>query len=138
MIMTNFLAKLKVSVDAGTKKVYEQIKRVKGYDAVWKNLKKYIEASRKNPNAEVTIKYIIIPGINDNIKEAKEFIKRCNKLKCEKVEINVEFFWMNENYDKAISDNLKEVLMFFQEQPNLCFSSNISTHVANWLKKNLV
>ena len=56
----------------------------------------------------------------------------------EKVEINVEFFWMNENYEKAISDNLKEVLMFFQEQPNLCFSSNISTHVANWLRKNLV
>lgn len=130
-------AKLKVSVDAGTKKIYEQIKRVKGYDAVWKNLKKYIDSSRKNPNAEVTIKYIIIPGINDNIKEAKEFIKRCRKVKCERIEINVEFFWMNENYDKPISDSLKEVLVFFQQQPNLCFSSNISTHIRKWLEKNL-
>lgn len=129
--------KLKVSVDAGTKKVYEQVKRVKGYDAVWKNLKKYTDAARKNRNAEVTIKYIIIPGINDNMKEAKEFIKRCKKVKYQRIEINVEFFWMNENYDKPISDNLKEVLLFFQKQQNLCFSSNISTHIKNWLEKNL-
>ena len=122
---------------AGTKKVYEQVKRVKGYDAVWKNLKKYIDASKKNPKAEVTIKYIIIPSVNDSLKEAKEFVKRCNKIGCKKIEINVEFFWMNENWDKPISQNLKEVLLYFQSQPNLCFSSNISTHVRNWLEKNL-
>lgn len=129
--------KLKVSVDAGTKKIYEQVKRVKGYDAVWKNLSKYIKAEKKNPKAEVTIKYIIIPGINDNIKEAKEFIKKCNKVGCKKIEINVEFFWMNENYNKPISNNLRETLQFFQEQKNVCFSSNICTHVRNWLDKNL-
>ncbi|MBQ8887518.1 MAG: radical SAM protein [Candidatus Gastranaerophilales bacterium] len=131
-------SKLKVSVDAGTKKVYEQVKRVKGYDAVWKNLKKYIEASKKNPNAEVTIKYIIIPNVNDNMTEATEFIKRCNKIGCTRIEVNVEFFWMNENWDKPISDNLREVLLYFQSQSNLCFSSNISSHVRNWLEKNLV
>ncbi len=129
--------KLKVSVDAGTKKVYEQVKRVKGYDAVWKNLSKYVKATKKNKNAEVTIKYIIIPGLNDNLKEAKEFIKRCKKVGCKSIEINVEFFWMNENYDKPISDNLRETLLFFQKQENLCFSSNICTHVKNWLDKNL-
>jgi len=129
--------KLKVSVDAGTKKVYEQVKRVKGYDSVWKNLGKYIKAGKNNPNALVTVKYIIIPGVNDNIKEAKEFIKKCNKIKCTSIEINVEFFWMNENFDKPISDNLKEVLLFFRQQKYVCFSSNISTHIRNWLEKNL-
>ena len=69
-------AKLKVSVDAGTKKVYEQVKRVKGYDNLWRNLEKYIKAGRKNPNSLVTIKYIIIPGVNDNEKEVKEFIEK--------------------------------------------------------------
>ena len=132
-------AKLKVSVDAGTKKVYEQIKRVKGFDKVWDNLKKYIKASSKNPNALVTIKYIIIPGVNDNIKEVKEFIKRCKKIGCKAIEINVEFFWMNENYDKPISKTLKETLIYLDslKKDNVYFSGNICTHIGNWLKTNL-
>lgn len=129
--------KVKISVDAGTKKVYEQVKRVKGYDNLWRNLEKYVKAEKNNPNALVTIKYIIIPGINDNEKEIKEFIKRCNKIGCKSIEINVEFFWMNENFDKPISDNLKKTLIFFQNQPNAYFSSNISTHIKSWLSKNL-
>ena len=78
--------KLKVSVDAGYKKTWEKIKRVKGFDNVWNNLKKYIKAEKKNPNAHVTIKYIIIPGINDNLKEVKEFIKRALKIGCKSMD----------------------------------------------------
>ncbi|MCR5260848.1 MAG: radical SAM protein [Candidatus Gastranaerophilales bacterium] len=129
--------KVKISVDAGTKEVYEQVKRVKGYDHLWKNLEKYVKASKKNPNALVTVKYIIIPGVNDNEKEVKEFAKRCKKTGCKAIEVNVEFFWMNENYDKPISDDLKKTLSFFQQQENTYFSSNISTHIKSWLSKNL-
>lgn len=133
-------SKLKVSVDAGTKKVYEQIKRVKGFDAVWKNLKKYIQATKNNNNAEVTIKYIIIPGVNDNIKEAKEFIKNCKKVKCSSIEINVEFYWISNNFDKPISNSLKETLQYFNslKKENVFFSSNISSHITSWLKTNIV
>lgn len=132
-------SKLKISVDAGTKPVYEQIKRVKGYDAVWKNLKNYIKAEKKNKNknSKVTIKYIIIPGLNDNEKETKEFIKRCNKIGCSSIEVNVEFYWMSENYDKPISENLKNTLLFFKSQPNVVFSSNINSHIGKWLDTNL-
>lgn len=132
-------SRLKVSVDAGTKQVWEKIKRVKGFDLVWKNLKNYIKAEKKNKNKNslVTIKYIIIPGLNDNEKETKEFIKRCNKIGCKSIEVNLEFYWMSENYDKPISDNLKNTLMFFKSQPNVIFSSNISSHIGNWLGKNL-
>ncbi len=131
--------KLKVSVDAGYKKTYEKIKRVKGFDKVWHNLKKYIKAEKKNPKAQVTIKYIIIPGINDNIKEAKEFIKRALKTGCKSIEINVEFYWMNENFNKPISENLKEVLKYFNtlKDKNVYFSGNINSHIKNWLKDNL-
>ncbi len=130
-------SKLKVSVDAGIKKTYETIKRVKGYDAVWSNLKKYIKAQKKNPNALVTIKYVIIPTVNDNMKDVKEFLKRCRKIGCSSIEVNMEFFWMSENFNKPISDNLREVLMYFKEQKDVFFSSNISSHIKNWLEKNL-
>ncbi len=131
--------KLKVSVDAGTKKTYEQIKRVKGFDNVWKNLKKYIKAEKRNTDSLVTIKYIIIPGINDNLKEAKEFIKRALNIGCKSIEINVEFFWMNENFDKPVSENLKEVLKYFNslKNKNVYFSSNINSHIKSWLEGNL-
>lgn len=130
-------AKLKVSVDAGSEKVWESVKRVKGYKNLWNNLKKYVAATKKNPNASVTIKYIIIPGINDTEREAKQFIKNCKKIGCKSIEINVEFFWMNENFDKPISDNLKKTLMYFQKEKDVYFSSNISSHIKNWLNKNL-
>ena len=126
-------------MDAGYKKTWEKIKRVKGFDNVWNNLKKYIKAEKKNPNAHVTIKYIIIPGINDNIKEVKEFIKRALKIGCKSIEINVEFFWMNENFDKPISAQLKEVLKYFKslQDKNVYFSGNINSHIKNWLSDNL-
>ena len=132
-------AKLKVSVDAGTKQTYEKIKRVKGFDKVWKNLKNYIKASKKNPKSSVVIKYIIIPGINDNLKEAKEFIKNCKKAGCSSIEINVEFYWMNENFDKPISDSLKQTLLYFNslKKENVYFSSNISSHIKSWLSVNI-
>ena len=100
-------------------------------------MKKYVKAERNNPNATVTIKYIIIPGVNDNMKEVKEFIKRCNKIGCHSIEINVEFFWMNENYDKPISKELKEVLQYLDREPYTVFSGNISSHIKNWLKQNV-
>lgn len=132
-------SQLKVSVDAGTKETYEKVKRVKGYDRVWDNLKNYIKAAKQNPEANVVIKYVIIPGVNDNLKDAKTFIKKCSAIGCESIEINMEFFWMSENHDKPISKELKQTLEYFNNftNKNLVFSSNINSHIKDWLKQNL-
>lgn len=106
-------AELKVSVDAGTKQTFEKIKRVKAFDTVWKNLKNYVKATKNNPRARVQIKYIIIPGYNDTLKEVQAFTERCFKLGCKHIEIAIEYSWYGENKDKPISDNLKDVIKYF-------------------------
>ena len=90
---------LKISVDSGTKKTFEKIKRVKKYNEVWKNIKKYIQISQKSNSVDtyVELKYIIIPGINDTMEEVDAFIKKCRKVKCKYVRIDVEHFWVEEN-----------------------------------------
>ena len=56
-----------VSVDAGSKQMHEEVKQVKSYDKVWKNLKRYA-SHQKDPFA-VKVKYILIPGVNDSKEE---------------------------------------------------------------------
>lgn len=105
---------LKVSVDAGTAETYEKIKRVKGgFKKVWKHLKQYIKASQKYPGNQVIIKYIIIPGINDNVKEAKQFIKKCNEINCKFIEISLEMQWKRNHYDKIATGSFKETIEYF-------------------------
>lgn len=132
---------LKVSVDAGAKAVYEKIKRVKAFDKVWENLAKYIKSSEKNPQSNVIIKYIIIPGVNDTMEEAKAFLDKCTEVKCKNISINMEFYWMNENFDKPLSENLKNTLLYFHnvaEKYNISFDGNISSHIKKFICSNIL
>lgn len=114
---------VKISVDAGTPKTYEKIKRVKGeFNRVWANLGKYIKAARKYNmknhldcyyGNRVVIKYIIIPGINDNLDEAKAFINKCEKINCQNVEISLEMHWKRNNYDKKATGHFKDTIEYF-------------------------
>ena len=65
-----------VSLDSGCRKTYKKIKRVDTFDKVVKNLYKY----KDNIKTKITLKYIIIPGINDNLKEYKKFLKIAKEL----------------------------------------------------------
>ena len=104
-----------VSVDSGTKETYKKIKRVDAYEQTWKNLKQYIHDAKNNPNADVEIKYIVIPGVNDSLYEAKKFIEKCIKIKCKYIKAEIEHFYMKENYDKPMPENSKEVFRYFFE-----------------------
>lgn len=104
-----------VSVDSGTKETYERIKRVNAFDQTWKNLKQYIHDAKDNPNANVELKYIVIPGVNDSLYEAKKFIEKCMKIKCKYIKTEIEHFYMKENYDKPMPESCKEVFRYFFE-----------------------
>lgn len=82
-----------VSVDAGSKQLHEKIKQVKSFDKVWKNLKKYA-SHQKNPIA-VKSKYILIPGVNDDIREIDLWLKTSkeNGINCVIQEIESKWFY---------------------------------------------
>ena len=83
MLAQNSNACINLSIDAGTAKTWNKIKRIKNFNEVLINLEKYSNNVIKRE--QVTLKYIIIPGINDNIEEYIATIKIMEKLKLKKI-----------------------------------------------------
>ena len=109
-------SRIVVSVDSGTKETYEKIKRVKAYDIVWDNLKRYIQQSQNNKLGTVCIKYIIIPGVNDTLNEVQAFINKCKEVNCKEILIDMEFTYIATNQYNTAEGNLKEVIQYFYVQ----------------------
>lgn len=86
-----------ISVDAGSKAIFEKIKRVKTFDKVWKNIAKY--AKNQSLSHLVNIKYIIIPGINDNEQEINLWLDNCKKAGVHNVILGIDanYFEPNRN-----------------------------------------
>lgn len=80
-----------VSVDAGSKEMHKKIKQVNSYDKVWNNLKNYA-ASQKNPE-QVRTKYIVIPGINDDINEIELWLRKSKENGINSVLQEIESNW---------------------------------------------
>lgn len=134
-------AQLKISVDAGSREVYKQVKQADMFDKVWQNIDSYIASQKNNPHSEVILKYVIIPGVNDTVEEAKLFVERCLQAGCEKIEIALEFFWLEKNHENQnIPQTLIDTIRYFESQKdkNVFFANNISSHITKWLNENFV
>lgn len=77
-----------VSLDCGSKKTYERIKRVNAFDKVIDTLTKY--AATDKTKEAIRLKYIIIPTVNDNISEFKKFLKVAKKLGVKNLIIDID------------------------------------------------
>ena len=111
------------------------------FDKVWENIDKYINSQKDNPESEVILKYVIIPGVNDTPQEAKAFVDRCLSAGCKKIEIALEFFWLEKNHESdVIPQSLIDTIRYFESQKdnNVFFANNISSHITRWLNKNFV
>ncbi|MCL2187614.1 MAG: radical SAM protein [Defluviitaleaceae bacterium] len=61
------------SMDSGTPKTWQKIKGSDNFEAVKETVRKY-KAVASNPSQQIILKYIILPGINDDIKNISKFI----------------------------------------------------------------
>lgn len=119
-------SKIIVSVDSGTKQMYERIKRVKAYDVVWKNLEKYINCTKNNSKADVFVKYIIIPDCNDSVEEVKAFIAKCKSIDVKRILIDMEFTWIAKHQNEKANGRLKDVICYFNKvKKEECNNMNI-------------
>jgi len=85
-----------VSIDAACSETYKRIKRVDCYEQVMENLKKYAEANTFGYGF-MTTKYIIIPHINDNIKEIENWIQNTRKIGGRWLALDIEDVWYKMN-----------------------------------------
>lgn len=81
------------SVDSSSKKIYEKIKHVPCFDKVWKNLANYA----KTKNGLIRTKYVLIPGINDDINEVKNWMKKTYEAGIKHIAFDIEDNWFKEN-----------------------------------------
>lgn len=119
---------IQISVDAGKPKTYEKIKRVKGcFNKVWNNLKNYIKASEHDKRFpyKVIIKFIIIPGINDNVEEIKAFISKCLSINCKCIVFSIEINYKKNHYDTTVSghllDSIRYIVDYKRNNPDIEF-----------------
>ena len=86
-----------VSVDAGSKEVYEKIKQVPCYDLVRENIRKYALQTTFLGRYLVSAKYIIVPGINDSIEEVEKWMKANYDAGLYTTVLDIEENWYFEN-----------------------------------------
>jgi len=78
-LATNPKSVIDLSIDSGTPQTWEKIKGVDNFNTVLDNLHKY-STSCITPE-QIVLKYIILPGINDNLEDYRSVVKLMKNLK---------------------------------------------------------
>lgn len=101
-----------VSVDCGCRETYEKIKRTDMFEALKKNIKRYVSASKSDE--QVVLKYIIIRGYNDNEQELLKFIDIARVLNVKSLILNLDHRVKN-GYNMKIPSSHKLLYKVFYE-----------------------
>ena len=110
------IADVTVSIDAGTKKVHEKVKRVVSFDRVYENFEKYCRAKRPENNNKVCSKFIIVPNFNDSKDEISRWIEKSKQTRVSELALNADdCVFMTDNPDKKNLMKIKELTDFFLE-----------------------
>ena len=86
-----------ISLDSGNKETYAKIKYVDKFDIVCENIKKYSKAAENSEKSEVLIKYLLIPGYNDNLKDIDDWFSTVQALNIKKIAFDIEYKYIAEN-----------------------------------------
>lgn len=71
-------AEINLSIDAGTPQTWSKIKGVNNFEKVMSNLVRYYKDSTRE--GQISFKYIVMPGINDNIEDYVSLMEIMNVL----------------------------------------------------------
>ena len=104
---------IEISVDAGSADLFRWIKGKDLYYEVWDNIEKYINV-QYSPEL-VTVKYIIIPEINDDREEITKFLDEAVFRKVRNISFDIEMNWYDENRN-CIPNNIKDLVAFTKEE----------------------
>lgn len=102
-LVSNPYSAINLSIDAGAPKTWYKAKGVDNFGTVMENLTKYFNSS--SVHGQITLKYIILPGINDNLEDYLSVIEIMKILKVRHLSV---FRDINKNTfsDKKSKDNL--------------------------------
>lgn len=124
--LNNNMGTIVISLDSGSRNVYKKIKQVDAFDTVCDNIKQYTNASTNNTN-NIIIKYLIVPGFNDNINEVDKFFKLMKKLGIKNVAIDIEVQYARKHNNKDISSHIFMLYDYFEIMSKK-FNMNMHTY----------
>jgi pyruvate-formate lyase-activating enzyme len=85
ILSKNPRASINLSLDSGTPETWRKVKGVDNFDTVLGNLMKYRDRSRPG---QITLKYIVLPGMNDTPTDYRSFVEIMKTLDVEDFEIS--------------------------------------------------
>lgn len=68
-----------------------------------------------NNKAVIEIKYVLIPGQNDNLDELNAFVKKCKTINARNIVVDIEHYWLYDEKRSEVPDSLIEAVKFFEE-----------------------
>ncbi len=101
-----------ISLDCGNEKMYKKIKRVNCFNQVAKNILKYNENAIKGGSI-FELKYIIIPQVNDKIKEIDSWLNFCQDNGIKNIALDFEANYLLKHPDE-IPENILEQVDFVE------------------------
>lgn len=139
-LMKSYNTDIVISLDSGSSKMYQRVKRVNAFDRVVENIHKYSKAGENNPDSRLMLKYIFCPGINDNISEIKKFKSLAIEMKAFCNILSIDRFWLSKNINKRVSWKLGRALNYFMSsKDSLSVNSVIDYGFVdkNWAERNI-
>lgn len=113
------------SIDSGCRETFAMIKGLDAYDKVVENMQRYTSAKLEDYN--VTSKYIICPGYNDNKREIDKWLKTCKESGLQSVIISVENLWLRshrQNGNEKVIELVKYIMDKGKDMFTLCRGEN--------------
>ena len=100
-----------ISLDSATSKTYKTIKQVDCFNKVCETIKNYSKANNDN----VIVKYIIIPGVNDNTFEINKFFKLMKNFGIKTIAMDLEVQYARKYNNKDVSNHIFLLADYFEE-----------------------
>ena len=111
--------KLVISLDSANSETYKKIKQVDCFDKVVQNIKDYIKAS-ENAKSNITMKYIIVDGVNDNNEEITNFIKLVSELGIKEIRLDFDYEKYKYTRNIKVPDYYFDLYKNFNEVSKQC------------------
>ena len=116
-----------LSLDSSTPETYKRIKQVDCFNQVVDNLKKYTQATDYAKN-NITLKYILVDGENDNKDEIKGFIELLKELGIKNARLDLDFNKYSLGGKNKVPAHYYELYDFFNKE---CNNNNINVKTYN-------
>ena len=109
--------KLVISLDSASVETYKKIKQVDCFNKVVENIRNYVNAS-ENARTNITMKYILVDGVNDDIDEIKNFVKLVKSLEIKNIRLDFDYAKYKFTGSIKVPQYYFELYKYFNEAAN--------------------